>query len=231
MDVQKLAKVLALAASDNDSEALHALRTARRLLDVHGYDFVELARHVSIGRPQVASQAGMEELEDTVFDLRNEIRHLRAENERLRQVKPQVPADPVSLAQAADNAAAAIRLRAEMADLRDTLDLERSETLRLRAAEMGLREQLMEALAEAGRMSARIEDLEARRLRVEAENRRNATAATALKADLDEALGRLAALEAERVARITSDELSGRKPRKVAHGQTRAKAPGQFALF
>ncbi|MBC7908540.1 MAG: DUF2786 domain-containing protein [Rhodospirillaceae bacterium] len=85
MDVQKLAKVLALAASDNETEAVHALRMARRLLDAHGVDFVELARRVAEGSP-----AANEALEDAVFDLRNEIRHLRCENERLK--KGRVPA-------------------------------------------------------------------------------------------------------------------------------------------
>lgn len=179
MDVQKLAKVLALAASDNETEAVHALRMARRLLDAHGVDFVELARRVAEGAPAVN-----EALEDAVFDLRNEIRHLRCENERLKQGRAPVTAEPASFHEAARDAAAAIRLRAELADLTDALELERAETLRLKLVEASLRE----ALSNASKLAARVQEVEARRLRVEAENRRMLHANHALNVELAEAL-------------------------------------------
>lgn len=181
MDAQKLAKVLAMAASDNESEALHALRTARRLLDGHGVDFVEVARRVAEAQPAGAGSAGahIEDLEDAVFDLRNEIRHLRAENERLRQSRP-APVDTPSFADAARDAAAAIRLRAELAETRDRTELLEAEVLRLKAHEVQTREHLKQEMAEAARLAARVEDLDRRRLRLEAENRRLTIEAQAL---------------------------------------------------
>jgi hypothetical protein len=180
MDVQKLAKVLALAASDNETEAVHALRMARRMLDAHGVDFVELARRVADGSPAVNDA-----LEDAVFDLRNEVRHLRYENERLKQGRASVAAaaEPVSIFDAARDAAAAIRLRAELAGLTDALELERAEILRLRMVEATLQE----ALANANKLAARVTEVEARRLRVEAENRRMLHANHALTIELAEA--------------------------------------------
>lgn len=180
MDIQKLAKVLALAASNNDTEAVQALRTAQRLLDAQGLDFVELARRVAEGSPAVN-----EALEDAVFDLRNEIRHLRCENERLKQGRAPVAAavEPPSFQDAARDAAAAIRLRAELAGLTDALELERAETLRLRMVEATLQE----ALANANKLAARVQEVEARRLRVEAENRRMLHANHALSVELAEA--------------------------------------------
>jgi len=93
MDVRKLAKVLALAASDNDAEALHALRTARRLLDIHGMDFVELAGRLAAS-PET-DDAVLESLENTIFDLRAEVRRLRADNERLQKVSSEARPAPV----------------------------------------------------------------------------------------------------------------------------------------
>lgn len=183
MDVQKLAKVLALAASDNETEALHALRTAKRLLDGHGADFVELARRVAEGGPSRDAEA----LEDAVFDLRNEIRHLRAENERLRQGRAAGPAaEPASFQDAARDAAAAIRLRAELARMADELEGTRLELERVRAHEATMHEQFREALGEAGRISVKLADAEARRMRLEAENRRLLHANHALTAELEE---------------------------------------------
>jgi len=165
MDVQKLAKVLAMAASDNDTEALHALRTAGRLLDNAGLDFVALAERLAVSNPAV-SVTRMEDLEDTVFDLRNEIRHLRTENERLRQGMPAAanPA-PANLADAAQGAAQAIRLQAELDETKGNLAL---------------------AIETAERIALQFETLKGRTDRLEAENRRLSLAAGALKAALDE---------------------------------------------
>lgn len=176
MDAQKLAKVLAMAASDNDTEALHALRTARRLLDGHGSDFVELANRLS-GGAMVQAEA----VEDAVFDLRNEIRQLRAENERLRQGRPPTGprTEPPSLPDAARDVAEMIRLRAE-------LDGARAEALRLRAREATLQEQYGQALAEAGDLGLRLSEVDSRRMRLEAENRRLRHANHGLKVELAE---------------------------------------------
>lgn len=175
MDAQKLAKVLAMAASDNETEAVHALRTARRLLDGAGVDFVEVARRVACAPvPDAGSaQARLEDLEDSIFDLRNEIRHVRAENERLRQGHTATtPVVQPSLAEAAREAAESIRLRAELANLRDLHDELGAELLRLKAHGIGLSEQAKLARAEAARLAGRVQELDGQRARLEAENRR-----------------------------------------------------------
>ncbi len=127
MNLQKLAKVLALAGSDNDAEALHALRTARRLLESDGGDFLTLANRItgSEGGPQSA-----QDWEDTIAHLRAENRRLWTDNQRLQA--PQPP-PPVSLAQAAEDAAIAIRLRSRVAELTAQLDDCQWEMARLRA--------------------------------------------------------------------------------------------------
>lgn len=229
MDFSKLAKVLALAASDNDTEALHALRTARRLLESEGADFVELARQLAQG----GSDDGMdrEALEDAVFDLRNEIRHLRAENERLRQNRaPSAVAEPASFRDNARAEADAIRLRAEMAALIDTLELERTEALRLKAHEATLHQSFQEAMAEAGKLGVRLGEAEARRMRLEAENRRLLHANHALMVDLNELRAQQTRFAAELVAHEVRQELSGEKPKPAARRMVKRVA-SQYALF
>lgn len=241
MDAQKLAKVLALAASDNEAEALHALRTARRLMETHGMDFVEFARRVADGGPAPAQagsqQAHIEDLEDAVFDLRNEIRHLRAENERLKQSRgpaPQTANDAPNLADAAREAAAAIRLRAELSALKDVIETRDTEILALKAQMAGLHEQAAGNRDEAARLAARVQELEARRLRHEAENRRLGVAATALaaeleeaKADRDQALDKLMRADLAR-ARGQTAEVKAKRPA----ARTKAKAgANQYALL
>lgn len=182
MDVHRLAKVLALAASDNDAEALHALRTAGRLLEGAGLDFVALASRLAEGGP-VLSATRMEDLEDTVFDLRNEVRHLRSENEKLRQGGPG-PAG--GLAGAAQDAAQTIRLKAELDELRETMGAEKRRADAAQAAERGLHADLAQAIEVAERLTAQFEALKGRADRLEAENRRLGLVATALKGELDE---------------------------------------------
>ncbi|MBC7908539.1 MAG: hypothetical protein H7Y60_17560 [Rhodospirillaceae bacterium] len=62
----------------------------------------------------------------------------------------------------------------------DALELERAETLRLKLVEATLQEN-------AGKLAARVAEVEARRLRVEAENRRMLHANHALNVELAEA--------------------------------------------
>lgn len=213
MDAQKLAKVLAMAASDNETEALHALRTARRLLDGAGTDFVGLAERLAGGG---ASEA----LEDAVFDLRNEVRHLRSENERLRQGRPATgaPVAPPSFHDAARDAAELIRLRAE-------LDAIRTEMLRAQAHEATLQDQFRHALAEAGALGVRLSEAESRRMRLEAENRRLSHANHALKIDLAEAQALAPATTTVVAANLPVER---NKSKKTAIS---AKGRGQYALF
>jgi regulator of replication initiation timing len=184
MDVQRLAKVLALAASDNEAEALHALRTAGRLLEAAGLDFVALASRLADGGP-VVSATRLEDLEDTVFDLRNEVRHLRAENEKLRQGGG--PAAPGGgLAGAAQDAAQTIRLRAELDEARETLAAEKRRAERAEGDGRALHADLAQAVAVAETLAGQVEALKGRADRLEAENRRLGLVAAALKGELDE---------------------------------------------
>lgn len=187
MDVQRLAKVLALAASDNDAEALHALRTAGRLLEAAGLDFVALASRLAEGGP-VVSATRLEDLEDTVFDLRNEIRHLRSENEKLRQGGPGAGggAPTGGLAAAAQDVAQSIRLKAELDELRETLGAEKRRADAAQAAERSLHADLVQAAELAERLGAQLDSLKGRADRLEAENRRLGLVAAALKVELDE---------------------------------------------
>lgn len=236
MDVQRLAKVLALAASDNEAEALHALRTAGRLLEAAGLDFVALASRLADGGP-VVSATRLEDLEDTVFDLRNEVRHLRAENEKLRQggVSPAAG----GLAGAAQDAAQMIRLRAELDEARETLAAEKRRAERAEGDGRALHADLAQAVAVAEKLAAQVEGLKGRADRLEAENRRLGLVAAALKGELDE-------LQADRahplppvapppVAQVVMAEPAPRRaaaPPPPAVRRTKAGAPAnQYALF
>jgi len=152
VNVQKLAKVLALAASDNDSEALHALRTAKRLLEAEGSDFVGLAGRLASAPDWGGGLEVIEDLEDTVFDLRAELRALRGENERLK-AEMTGAARAGGLAEAAEAVAASIRLRSRVAELAEELEIERAEALHHRAQAAQLARQLEEAQAERHRLS------------------------------------------------------------------------------
>lgn len=220
MDAQKLAKILAMAASDNEVEAVHALRMARRLLAGSGVDFVEVARRVADGGIQPANagsaQARIEDLEDAVFDLRNEIRQVRAENERLRHTRaPAVPAAPPTLAEAARDAVDAIRLRAELAAMTDRLEEQQAEILRLKAHGIGLSEQADLARADAARLAGRVQELDGRRILLEAESRRLATANRALSRELDQSHG------------APPEAVKTRAPKP----KPAAKTAGQYALL
>ncbi|MBI2236857.1 MAG: metalloendopeptidase [Magnetospirillum sp.] len=220
MDVQRLAKVLALAASDNDSEALHALRTARRLLEAAGQDFVALAGR--LGGTTGERAAEVEALENEVFDLRNDLRHLRAECDRLQGGE----APFGGLAGAAQDAAQIIRLKSEINRLADLLDEERATAAASRANEADIGRQLMEAMAEAGRLAARLENSESRRQRLEVEVKRLGTLKGALQSQLAETQTAAEMLAAELQAVQLRDDLAG-KPARTR----RAKAAGQFSLL
>ncbi|MGE5515403.1 MAG: metalloendopeptidase [Bacteroidota bacterium] len=216
MDLQKIAKVLALAASDNEAEALHALRTAKRLLEAEGGDFVELANRVA-GDDGVGRAA----LENAVFDMRNEIRDLRCENERLKQARGLPSAAvPSSMFDAARAAGDVIRLRAELAELHEVLDHDRAQLRHVLANEAALHHALQDALAEAAHAKAQLSDGDSRRMRLEVENRRLLHANHALTVELEEA--RAAAPPA-----FVPEAAAEKKPRvRRAHG-----AIGQYALF
>lgn len=227
MDLSKLAKVLALAGSDNEAEALHALRTAQRLLAQGGMDFVELSKRLDGGGVDT------DVLHDAIFDLRNEVRHLRAENEKLRQA-PAGAAGPVSgLAEASRDAAQIIRLQAEVAKLSQDLEVERAQVQRLTNQDQTRHHQFQEALAEADRLNSRVADLDARRMRLEAENRRLSLDNNALRIDLEQARQTPAPLPPSLPSGGASASESKRAA-KVPHASRPSKQKGkasQFALF
>lgn len=241
MDFAKLAKVLALAASDNQAEALHALSTARRLLEADGADFVELARRLA-DPPQPAENEAME---DAIFDLRNEIRHLRAENERLRQGRgaPAPAAEPGTFGDAARAAADGIRLRAELTAMAEELAGERAELARLRGRETAHAQTMHDARGEIAALAARLDAADARRMRLEAENRRLLHANHALTVERDEARDQaarpLAAVAPSPMATavaaaalpLTPPVPEPASPRKGRRGGRAKAQSNQFALF
>ena len=94
----------------------------------------------------------IEDLEDIVFDLRGELRALRGENERLK-AELTGTTKTGGLAEAAEAVAAAIRLRSRVAELAEELEIERAEALHHRAQAAQLGRQLDEAQAERRRLA------------------------------------------------------------------------------
>lgn len=229
MDNRKLAKVLALAASDNDAEALHALRTARRLLESDGADFVELARRLSDGTDPADDL--IQDLEDTVFELRNDLHKLRAENERLKKPVPAAEPAPVGLAQVAEATAEIIRLRAHLADLTAELDIEQAEALRLRSSVATLSRKLEEAAAEAVGLASRLSESDGRRHRLDVENRRLDCLARALAAELEARTAERDRLSTELLAAATPHPVATPRRARRATGRKAAAGGGQYALF
>lgn len=213
MDIDRLAKVLALAASDNDAEAVHALRTAHRLLAEHGTDFIDLTS-------RLARAKDIDALEDAMFDLRNEIRTLRAENERLRQGRfPVAPAPAADLFDATRTAAEVIRLRAE-------IDIARADAAQARAIEEAQQDQYRLLLEELTALSARLGESEGRRIRLESENRRLAHANHSLSVEL-------AAAHAQDGGSHAAIALALPERSRKGHAAPPAsdKSRGQYALF
>ncbi|WP_413207017.1 helix-turn-helix domain-containing protein [Rhodospirillum sp. A1_3_36] len=58
MNPDKLCKLLALASSGNDAEALSALRMAKKMLKAEGLDFKDVASSISPSRPQATPTYG-----------------------------------------------------------------------------------------------------------------------------------------------------------------------------
>lgn len=179
MDIQRLAKVLALAASDNEAEAVGALRTANRLLEAAGQDFVALAARLTAPPDPADYQAVLDEMDDALLGLRTENHRLRTENQRLRDAALPHSAAPSTLAAAAQDAAAAIRLRAEVTLLAEALQVAATESLRAQAAEAELSTRLAQAELD-------LSDARSRHGRLSAELRRLSHINLALKAELDE---------------------------------------------
>jgi hypothetical protein len=155
MDPRKFGKILSLAASDNEAEALRALHVAKRMLDGAGLDFVDLAHLVTT--TEDGDSEAIAELQERLALLRRENRQLRGENRRLRSATPaSAPEGSRDLTTAERQLATAIedaarlaaevrRLTAAATHLRD--ELERSEHERYRL----VAEARMDALVQAKR--------------------------------------------------------------------------------
>ncbi|WP_173979047.1 hypothetical protein [Magnetospirillum sp. UT-4] len=87
MDPTKFGKILSLAASDNEAEALRALQVAKRMLDGAGLDFVDLA-HLATSTEEGGEAEAIAELQESLARIRRENRLLKVENRRLRTATP-----------------------------------------------------------------------------------------------------------------------------------------------
>lgn len=87
----QLARALTLVDSPRPEEALTALQAARHILMCLGIDVIEVARRLAeVQAPHdddgaAELQEKLKVFESVIFDLRNDVRGLRAENERLRR--------------------------------------------------------------------------------------------------------------------------------------------------
>lgn len=75
LNLSRLARLLARASSDNDAEAIAAVRAARTILAKSGLDFVDLAEALEQHSAVVETVA---DLKDTVSALRADMRRLKA---------------------------------------------------------------------------------------------------------------------------------------------------------
>jgi hypothetical protein len=115
MDPIKFSKILSLAASDNEAEALRALQAAKRMLEAAGLDFVDVANLV-VAPDETDDSELIADLRQRVARLRQENRQLKGENRRLRGSSP-TPASELTARIEAERLAAlneATRLAAEI---------------------------------------------------------------------------------------------------------------------
>jgi len=77
------AKVLSLAASDNEAEPARAMQIAKRMLEAAGLDFVDVANLI-VEPAACAESEAIETLRDKLAQLRRESRQLKSENRHLR---------------------------------------------------------------------------------------------------------------------------------------------------
>lgn len=146
LNLRRLAKALARAASASDSEAVTALKSVRRMLEQAGVDFVDLA-HALETHDEVAGE--VQDLRETVFDLRRQLRRERSEKRRLQTAAP-APVQPGPVPTAPDDARTGTAALAEAHHQIEQLG-----------------RHLTAALAERGTLLRRLEDLthEVERLR------------------------------------------------------------------
>ncbi|CAA7627387.1 hypothetical protein MCP1_640004 [Candidatus Terasakiella magnetica] len=149
MDCVKFAKVLSLAASDNEAESVRAMQIAKRMLEAAGLDFVDVANLV-VAPAACAESEAMETLRDKLALLRRENRQLKGENRRLRSDSATPTQEDTQIA----------RLAAEVRRLTATSDylsgeLERSEYERYRIAAEARKVPLVKAASPIPRRSCR----------------------------------------------------------------------------
>ena len=154
MDLEKFAKVLALAGSSNDMEALAALRRARQMLAADDMDFIDVVDSL-VSIPTGDAEV-IEELEATILELRGEIRDLKSENRRLRRDA----AAPASARTSPTNAGTVARLRAELASVDETLSAREAERDRLRVVAANERKRADAAEATQAQLNDLLGELE-----------------------------------------------------------------------
>jgi hypothetical protein len=159
MNMEKLAKLLSLAASPNEPEALVAVRMASSLLARNGLDFVDLSNLLRDAEERRA-------LEDQLLALRRENRSLKRERARVQQGGVQSKAVP-------DGAMPELRLQlaeekiarraAESECARLTERVAQLERLWRRSAQRRTSQaaELQEARAEIDKLALRVRKLEA----------------------------------------------------------------------
>lgn len=132
MDTEKLGRILALAASDTEVEAMRALQAAKRMLAAADLDFLDLA-NLLMAHEDSAETEMLAELEETLRQLRRDNRHLKMENRRLRADSLRAPPESTSEIAWMERQLAAERLarsRIEAIHIRLTEQMERLETER-----------------------------------------------------------------------------------------------------
>jgi chromosome segregation ATPase len=177
MDSIKFAKILSLAASDNEAEAARALQAAKRMLITAGLDFVDVANLIATPA-NAPDTAIVDDLQEQLWRLTRENRLLKSENRRLRtesSVAKPTPANTTPVAEIERRLAVetAVRRRAEatcvqlagqIAQLEEAQQVAAAETARMAS-------ELRRLKAAAAHLNGELERSETERYRLAAEAR------------------------------------------------------------
>jgi hypothetical protein len=87
LDKERFAKVLALAGSDVDGEALAALRTAQKMLRAANLSFTDVAQSFGSGGKSGSNSAVIDRLHATILSLHCRLADAEREIDRLRSRK------------------------------------------------------------------------------------------------------------------------------------------------
>jgi chromosome segregation ATPase len=201
MDALKFGKILSLAASDNEAEALRAIQAAKRMLTAAGLDFVDLA-NLATAPAEIEESGALADLREKLLQLRRENRQLKGENRRLRASRP-IP------------------------ELGGARDIEKAD--RRSAAEKAARERAEVACAQLteliGRLEKEREIAGQEAARLTAEVRRLNAAAAHQDSELQRSKNAYDRLAAE-VRKLSLEHACRPKPRRTRHA-----SEGQYSLL